>query len=570
MAKTDTGKSKADKYREERKARIAKASKKSLSKSEKSLRTQKIVQKIIAIVLVAAFLGSIGWQIVDKSGVIETFSTALNIGSEKVSMRDYKYYYMLMYNNIKNQSAQYSEQYGYDVMGFDSTKSPSEQDCPYKNDAGETITWAEYIHNAAIDNAQQNTVLYSAALAVDAKNKTNKYTITDEEQKTIDKQIESIRTSAASSNMSINAYLRESYGTGVTEKFLRKQLKQETIVSRFQDDKNAEYKKACTSAVINKIYTADKDSYDVVSLRVFSFDISALTAKTGETSDALAARQKAANAAVKSKAEAMLASVTDEASFIKLAKANKTSAGTAYDADAETANYYKSKSTLESSISSDAATWAFGNGRATGDKKLFETDSAYFVVWVKTPQFPSTTVDVRHILLSFKEDTSDTTEATTEEIAAAKNKAEKIYAEWQKGKKTAASFAALAKKNSTDTGSADKGGLYEGVTTGQMVAPFENWCFDPARKPGDSGIVKSTYGYHIMYFVKANKTDYAYETTISEKKASDDYSAYQKALLAESKYKMTKNNKNISKAQGKALSLIDRVIEANKSNAASS
>jgi predicted nucleotidyltransferase len=61
------------------------------------------------------------------------------------------------------------------------------------------------------------------------------------------------------------------------------------------------------------------------------------------------------------------------------------------------------------------------------------------------------------------------------------------------------SFAELAKANSDDN--ADAGGLYEEVYKGQMVKEFEDWCFDPARKPGDTGVVKTTYGYHIMYFV---------------------------------------------------------------------
>ena len=34
-----------------------------------------------------------------------------------------------------------------------------------------------------------------------------------------------------------------------------------------------------------------------------------------------------------------------------------------------------------------------------------------------------------------------------------------------------------------------------------MVQTFNDWCFDEARKTGDSGIVKTQFGYHIMYFV---------------------------------------------------------------------
>ena len=34
-----------------------------------------------------------------------------------------------------------------------------------------------------------------------------------------------------------------------------------------------------------------------------------------------------------------------------------------------------------------------------------------------------------------------------------------------------------------------------------MVKEFEDWSFDASRKYGDTGLVKSTYGYHIMFFV---------------------------------------------------------------------
>jgi len=33
-----------------------------------------------------------------------------------------------------------------------------------------------------------------------------------------------------------------------------------------------------------------------------------------------------------------------------------------------------------------------------------------------------------------------------------------------------------------------------------MVEEFEAWCFDESRMPGDHGLVKTRYGYHIMFF----------------------------------------------------------------------
>ena len=45
------------------------------------------------------------------------------------------------------------------------------------------------------------------------------------------------------------------------------------------------------------------------------------------------------------------------------------------------------------------------------------------------------------------------------------------------------------------------GGLCAATPLGQMVPEFEEWSVDESRKYGDTGIVKSQYGYHIMFFV---------------------------------------------------------------------
>ena len=100
------------------------------------------------------------------------------------------------------------------------------------------------------------------------------------------------------------------------------------------------------------------------------------------------------------------------------------------------------------------------------------------------------TVDVQHILLM-------TQGKPASEEAAIKAKAQDVL----KQAKAGADFAELAKKYSEDPGSKDKGGLYTGVTRGQMVAEFEQAAF--SLKPGQiSDLVKTQYGYHIVKGVK--------------------------------------------------------------------
>ena len=93
------------------------------------------------------------------------------------------------------------------------------------------------------------------------------------------------------------------------------------------------------------------------------------------------------------------------------------------------------------------------------------------------------------------EDGTKTEEAWT----AAEAKAAEVLAEYLEGEMTEESFVELAKKYSED-GNAATGGLYENVYKDQMVTEFNDWCFDPARQVGDTGVVKTRFGYHVMYF----------------------------------------------------------------------
>ena len=139
MPNKTSSKDKAEQYRNERKERIAKAAKKRKKNLDKRLKLQKLIGKVIAITLGAAAVLGIAFYILWFTGIFETSPTALTLGEQKVSVRDYTYYYSLMYNYTVNQAKQYQQQYGQDMIGLDLTKSPEDQECPYKNDKDETI-----------------------------------------------------------------------------------------------------------------------------------------------------------------------------------------------------------------------------------------------------------------------------------------------------------------------------------------------------------------------------------------------------------------------------------------------
>lgn len=115
-------------------------------------------------------------------------------------------------------------------------------------------------------------------------------------------------------------------------------------------------------------------------------------------------------------------------------------------------------------------------------------------------------VTVRHILIGPEGEPDVVTGQYSEEAwAAAEAKINDIYARWQENP-TEENFSAMATELTHDTASAESGGLYEDFTTNAMVPTFSDWCFDQTRQPGDTGIVKSDYGYHLIYFVEQTET----------------------------------------------------------------
>ncbi|MBQ3257108.1 MAG: peptidylprolyl isomerase [Oscillospiraceae bacterium] len=103
-------------------------------------------------------------------------------------------------------------------------------------------------------------------------------------------------------------------------------------------------------------------------------------------------------------------------------------------------------------------------------------------------------------------------------------KSQSILSEWRSDyQSTEYGFGQLAYERSDDEASAKHGGLYVNVLPGEVPAELEEWLFDPVRKYGDTKIIRTEYGYHILYFVEG--------TTVEAKAEADAKLADKQAEL---------------------------------------
>ena len=98
-------------------------------------------------------------------------------------------------------------------------------------------------------------------------------------------------------------------------------------------------------------------------------------------------------------------------------------------------------------------------------------------------------VTIRHILVAGDSE-------------ASKSKAQSYLSKWQKYANESY-FGELAYQVSDDLATNKSGGLYQDLYYGQLTGELNDWCFDPARQPGNTAVVKSDAGYHVVYFQSA-------------------------------------------------------------------
>ena len=521
-----------DKFERERKKWKKQESKKRTKKSRK-VDSGSVLFKTLAVVLAVAVVLGLGSIYAGSYNIPGRFMPALTVGEANVDAPAWAFSFYFAYRQMY--------QYGM-YLGLDTSISAFGQPSPYSTNGeedGPKMTWDEYFRKQVNSSLQNEFALYSEAQKAGFK-------LDKAAQDELTALMEDLKTQATSSAMSESAYLRHSYSAGLTKAKYRNLQERMLVVQGFTDQKKAEFRTNHGEAELKAEYEKDPSLFKQVDYRVYTFAKEALTANEGENADALAARQKEADAAAKKSAEDFLAKAGTQESFIAAAKAQydekhqheegeEVDHAHDYDADASTLSLRKKLADLSNAYEDEKfAAWFFEGARKAGDTTLCETDKNIYVVLMTRTAYEQTTVNFYTINVAAAEIEGEPAEGVPSADEQAWDRAQSLMEKWHDRGATEEAFAALVKAQpGADEEPEDaKPGLTEKAAPGTHTE-LDGWLFNPARKAGDAEVVSTESGYTVIYLASQNTTDFVWKTEIANSFADEDYSAYVTELKKE-------------------------------------
>ena len=495
--------------------------------------TVSFVCVMIAIVVVLAVVFSLKWY--NTSGITEKNTLAVVIGDYEMNSVEMSYYYNDAINNFYSEvySSVYSEEY-FESLGLDLSKPLNEQTNPETGD-----TWANYFIDGALETAKSDFAMYNKAMEAGFK-------MSEAEQAEFDSEIKVLKTNTELYG-GADVYLQQIYGYGADLKSYTKYLERNHIATAYY---NSYYEGLTYTDDEIRAYEEDKyntyTSYDYAYVYLSYRDF--LEGGTENESGTTEYTEEENNAA----REKMLTVAENLATATTLEELHALVDGTEMNEDSslvvneKTAAMYISVS----SQNEDLGNWISAEDREVGDVgkidvtvKLDEeaedsetvTNGSYVVIFMGSDENKKPMSNVRHILIQPEgghiDETTGETVYTEAEQTVALNDAQKILDDWKAGEATEESFIALVEEYSADTASVANGGLYEDINPhSEYMEAFLNWSIDPERKAGDTDIVETSYGQHIMYYVGDSEQTYR-DYLISTDMANEEMEEYYDAAI---------------------------------------
>jgi len=421
---------------------------------------KKIVSFALVLVMLVSVLGMTACKDKKNTGneiVVSTANFSVNQGM-------FAYYFKVTLSGYED----YLE-----GLGVDPNVSLKEQECPYVL-KGEK-TWFTYFAEMTKDYISEIIALCQEAYEAGV-------TLDEEEIKNIDSYMADIAEAAKNYGSGIDEYVSLVVNNPFTGADLRKCLEMESLAAKYSDEFYANIN--LSDEEIEAYYQANSASYDTIDLCSFTVTVN--------EEDAEHVREVMAK----------LLSATNSEDFLKLVReyieAGYLKNGQEIDADAEAAiedylyscAYRGIKAT--DFIIKETANWAMT--AKVGDTYLEESNGS-FAVYLITREMSRDNSLKRNVRVAyFSADTyKDDTVPTS------------VYKTWEEAGFTEEKFIELNNKYSQDDEKRDAGGLYTNIGYGDYIKEFNDWLFAEGRAAGDPGLVHTSDGWYLVYYVGENK-----------------------------------------------------------------
>ena len=525
------------KLRKELSAKMLTEKQRQEKKEAKKLKAMTISFVAIMLVIAIVFSAVLVSNGVNRSGYFQKKTIAATVNGQQFNSVQINYY---LIDYIKNIYSQWQSQYGDNLsvmlgfMGIDANKSLDEQD--YDAESGQSF--ADYYLGQALEKAKSDYALYNKAMAEGFK-------LSEDEQTTLDSNLSMFELYAQLYGYkNADKFLQATYGYGASLESYSEYTKIATIASSFYSKYSADL--TYDDAAIRGYEKDKENNFTSFSYATYSLYAEEFLPEAAEGEEDKEPTAEETAAALK-KAEEAINSLKDATNLEEL---DKKISALEINKDAEEAVTSIVKTDLlYTQISTNLKEWLADKARVENeitviaeettstdsDGKEVNTTTGYtLVLFQARNENTQKLANVRHLLVSFEGGTTATDGSTTysdEEKATAKAEAEKLLKEWEDGAKTEESFIELVKEHTTDDASKETGGLYEDIHPESNYVPnFLNWCIDTDRKVGDTGIIESEYGYHIMYFSSFDELTYRDYMIREEMRTNDVEEWYNKIL----------------------------------------
>jgi len=514
----------------------------------KKLKAISVTFVVIMLVIALTAASILVIRGVNNSGVIDRNTIAAITGEHELNSVQINYYFN---DYVRSTYEEWHSSYGESItmytslMGLDLNKPLDKQ--VHDDKTGET--WADYFLKAALDKAKSDYALYDKAMAENFK-------LSDDEQDTFDYNMQMLDFYAMYTGYgTAEKYLRATYGYGSDVESYKEYTRISTIASAY-------YKKYKADLTYEDTAIREHEKKNPLNYSSFSYAAYYVIANDyiqggtdGENGNKIYTDAEK-EAAIKA-AEEVANKLAENKNVLDL---DKAIAALEINKDKKDVASTKNSLIMYPSIPAALQSWLADEARAENDitvipNEITSTDKDgketktiggyYVVLFQSRDNNLRPLANVRHLLVKFQGGTtgSDGKLTYTEaEKAKAKAEAERLLNVWKEGKATEETFIAMVKEYSDD-GSAEDGGLFEDIhRESDYVDSFKNWSLDIDRKSGDTGVIVSDYGYHVMYYVGDDTLTYR-DYMIQEDLRTADVEKWYEGIVDAAKIDTVKTNR---------------------------